>query len=55
MSPLNGSKLIYDTLILPRFEANESTIDQGMNQLKKITGQIGEEAMKVAQETRKDL
>jgi len=55
MSPLNGSKLIYDTLILPRFKANESTIDQGMNKLKKITGQIGEEAMKVAQETRKDL
>jgi len=55
MGPLNGSKLIYDTLILPRFKANEGVIDQGFNQLNKITGKIGEEAMKVAQEARKDL
>jgi len=51
MSPMNGSAMIYNTLILPRFRANESQIDKGMNQLKKMTG----EALHVAEEIRKDL
>jgi len=55
MSPLNGAKLIYESLILPRFRANESQLDKGMNQLKKMTGQATEEATKFAQEVRKDM
>jgi len=51
MSPMNGSAMIYNTLILPRFRANESQIDKGMNQLKKMTG----DALHVAEEIRKDL
>jgi len=55
MSPMNGSGLIYRSLILPRFKANESQIDKGVNQLKKITGQVTSEALEVAQELRKDM
>ena len=55
MSPLNGAKLIYESLILPRFRANESQLDKEMNHLKETAGQGTIEDTKFAQEVPKDM
>ena len=55
MSPLNGARLIYQSLILPRFRANESQLDKGMDHLKETTGQGTNFIAFTRQEVQKDM
>ena len=38
MSPLNGSTLIYQTVILPFFKKNQGTIDSALSRGKEFAG-----------------
>jgi len=50
MSPLKGSEKIYRSVILPWFRTNQTTVDRVIDQGKKITGLVRDEAAGIAQE-----
>jgi len=50
MSPLNGSSVIYNRVILPLFHKNQSKIDSYLNKGKGIADQAFNEAAKIAAE-----
>jgi len=54
MSPLNGSTLIYQKLIVPFFYKNKGTIDNALNRGKAVFSNIADEAKAVAEESLKN-
>merc|ERR1711935_906429 len=50
MSPLNGSATIYNNILLPLFNRNQSKIDNVLNRGKSLVDQGISEAVKIASE-----
>jgi receptor expression-enhancing protein 5/6 len=54
MSPLNGSTLIYQTVILPFFKKNQGSIDNALNRGKELAGGAFAKAKEVLDEKKAD-
>ena len=50
MSPLNGSATIYNNILLPLFNRNQSKVDNVLNKGKSLADQGISEAVKIASE-----